>query len=634
MEMNGEEETGSGEGGQQQDPEQGMSAGKKKIFMIAAAVCFAGLLVSLSVYFMLTGAGSFVRKGNKLLKDKRYREAVNLYQTAIQKDPRIAEAWMNLGLALDSMGDPDRAIEALDRALILKPKKVKAWVYKGNAQYGKGMLEDALRSYDEAIRLDPKYPGAWANEASVLRKMQKYEESGEAFRKYIELAAKDLKFDVTPAVMEEAMRLARPLIEEITGLKFMKEVDLRIITPDELGEIERKRLVAQSVSVSPGADRKQIELNSRLFSEFYSEIIPELYEFADGNLYMVPDTFQRNVVLVKPSKDKIRNIMVLLVAHDMVHALDDQNYGISARIIKPKSQDELGILESIVEGHAVFVARKVAEKMGLKEEDVRFGMMFTSGDLGEASVFDEGARQVVSTRFKQIYVRGEEFIKFVHEKEGNPGITRLFNSPPKKLSAVMQPQLYYEKELLAKEDYFSLLSVLERVIAPEKEKWQKQGGEINEMLLRAGLSTGLTPKEIEETLKGFNEGYSLTFAKGNTAFISAALLMFRENKDAASFLAAEEKSIKSKWERIKGTPGVAMEVLQDIKLDAPPAGKTVIKEVIIAPTQNQRTYTLNMMGTYKNFECEFTFVNCKVNNEQLAVLLSALFKNLEAKLKQ
>ena len=50
--------------------------------------------------------------GNLCLHQGRYAEAIAAYQTAVKADPTFAEAWNNLAVAYQNLGQDDKAMEA------------------------------------------------------------------------------------------------------------------------------------------------------------------------------------------------------------------------------------------------------------------------------------------------------------------------------------------------------------------------------------------------------------------------------------------------------------------------------------------------------------------------------------------
>ena len=60
-------------------------------------------------------------------------EAVSYYRRAIELEPGLAQAFFNLGTALNSAGDVNGAIACYQRALALRPTYVEAHCNLGNA---------------------------------------------------------------------------------------------------------------------------------------------------------------------------------------------------------------------------------------------------------------------------------------------------------------------------------------------------------------------------------------------------------------------------------------------------------------------------------------------------------------------
>lgn len=71
----------------------------------AAAVCF------------LTGCADYVKDGTKLLEEGQYQEAIESFQSAIEKDEDAAEAYRGIGMAYYEQQDYEKARENLQAAL-------------------------------------------------------------------------------------------------------------------------------------------------------------------------------------------------------------------------------------------------------------------------------------------------------------------------------------------------------------------------------------------------------------------------------------------------------------------------------------------------------------------------------------
>ena len=86
---------------------------------------------------------------------KRFDEALQSYDRAIQLKPDFAEAYYNRGLALVELKRFEEALQSYDRAIQLKPDFAEAYSNRGIALDELKRFEEALQSYDRAIQLKP-----------------------------------------------------------------------------------------------------------------------------------------------------------------------------------------------------------------------------------------------------------------------------------------------------------------------------------------------------------------------------------------------------------------------------------------------------------------------------------------------
>ncbi len=82
-------------------------------------------------------------------------DAVRIYQKILSADPGYAPAWINLGVALRTLGRIDAAIGCLRRGAALKPRDAGALSNLGNALRAAGRLGEARDCHLAAIAIDP-----------------------------------------------------------------------------------------------------------------------------------------------------------------------------------------------------------------------------------------------------------------------------------------------------------------------------------------------------------------------------------------------------------------------------------------------------------------------------------------------
>jgi S1-C subfamily serine protease len=114
------------------------------------------------------------RNGVESLWLGNYDTAVGYFENAVNKNPKRADAWIQVGYCKVKQGKSDEAIKAYQQALTLKPDSADLRNKLGDAYYYAGRFAEAIESYKEAARLKPDSPEAYYNLALA------YEELGEA----------------------------------------------------------------------------------------------------------------------------------------------------------------------------------------------------------------------------------------------------------------------------------------------------------------------------------------------------------------------------------------------------------------------------------------------------------------------
>ncbi len=104
-------------------------------------------------------------------------EAVDLLERAIAVNPTVAAAHSNLGAALRALKRPQEAVASYERALQLDPNTPEAYSNRGNALQELSLMQEALESYDHALTLKPDYADALYNRANALRHLERLDEA-------------------------------------------------------------------------------------------------------------------------------------------------------------------------------------------------------------------------------------------------------------------------------------------------------------------------------------------------------------------------------------------------------------------------------------------------------------------------
>ena len=98
-----------------------------------------------------------------LLAQEHYAEGIALLQTITAKQPKMAAAHVDLGIAYAKIDELDKAEASLKAALELQPKHPIAWNELGLVQRKLGKLSDARASYEKSLAAAPGFHFARLN---------------------------------------------------------------------------------------------------------------------------------------------------------------------------------------------------------------------------------------------------------------------------------------------------------------------------------------------------------------------------------------------------------------------------------------------------------------------------------------
>ncbi len=110
-----------------------------------------------------------------------------IYEHVIALEPNHFTALHLLGLASYQLGQFDRAVELLLRAIAVNDKIALAHRTLGNAFERLNRLNDAVASYNRAIALEPAYAATYNDRGEALRKLNRLDEAVANYRQAISL---------------------------------------------------------------------------------------------------------------------------------------------------------------------------------------------------------------------------------------------------------------------------------------------------------------------------------------------------------------------------------------------------------------------------------------------------------------
>jgi tetratricopeptide (TPR) repeat protein len=132
-------------------------------------------------------ASAYSNRGIALRKLNRLHDALISYNEAIKFKPDYADAYFNRGIALNELNKLNEAVASYDQAIEINPDYAQAYSNRGNTLQDLNRLYDALASFDRAIEISPDLSQAYSNRGNVLQDLNRLDDALASYNKAIEI---------------------------------------------------------------------------------------------------------------------------------------------------------------------------------------------------------------------------------------------------------------------------------------------------------------------------------------------------------------------------------------------------------------------------------------------------------------
>lgn len=125
----------------------------------------------------MNGAEHWMRMADQRMTEGDPRAALEIYDRAIEADPKNARAYYQRGWAKAMLGDLAGEFEDWSKALELDPNFAEAYAARAAARTGQGDVQGSASDLQQAMRLDPSHRNVW--EPLLRRFRERIEQSEE-----------------------------------------------------------------------------------------------------------------------------------------------------------------------------------------------------------------------------------------------------------------------------------------------------------------------------------------------------------------------------------------------------------------------------------------------------------------------
>jgi tetratricopeptide (TPR) repeat protein len=165
--------------------------------------------------------------GQELIRMSQPAEAIPLLQKAVAASPNYAPLHFNLGVALNSTGNQDLALDEFDAAIHCRPEYFEAHSAMALTLQEKGLAVSALQHFREAVRLRPGVAEARNNLGNALAESGKQAEAIAEYQEALKLEPDNATTHNSLAVaLHQEQRFAEAILHYDLALK---------LKPDDAG---------------------------------------------------------------------------------------------------------------------------------------------------------------------------------------------------------------------------------------------------------------------------------------------------------------------------------------------------------------------------------------------------------------
>jgi hypothetical protein len=247
--------------------------------------------------------------------------------------------------------------------------------------------------------------------------------------------------DESRAIFQELDRTVSSLAE-ISGLTPHKRVAYDLISKDKVNEFLKKRVK----EVATPAEVRAEELTLKKFG-----LVPPDFDLAKTTVDVLTeqaaafyDYHAKKLYITDWTPSSTREAAL---AHELAHALADQNFNLDRFIRKARESDDESLARmAVMEGQATwlmseFLARRIGETL-VHNPKLAERMNRMSEGGGEFPVF-EGAPLYIRQTLIFPYTGGMMFQQAAVDHDGKPAFVEVFRRPPVSTQQILHPELYF-----------------------------------------------------------------------------------------------------------------------------------------------------------------------------------------------
>lgn len=308
----------------------------------------------------------------------------------------------------------------------------------------------------------------------------------------------------TPSDAErEALDEIQARAAELRELEPLAEVECRFLTREAA-----EAYIRQAVEEEAGAHLTEAQPVYELlgFISPGDDLMELMLHLTTSQVLGFYDTDEETMFVVVQD-DELDTLGVITLAHEFVHALQDQHFDLDALLEEAEEDwdwDADLALTALVEGDATLAQTDYIRRfIGLADL-----LKFDFGEIERLMTELEGFPEALQQELSFPYEAGADFASALFDEEGWVAINNAFGTPPTSTEQILHPEKYLAGEAPHEVDLPDLTPEL-------GEGWQLQASNtLGEFLLANHLDTHLSRPEAENAAAGWGGDRWALYSEG------------------------------------------------------------------------------------------------------------------------
>jgi len=342
--------------------------------------------------------------------------------------------------------------------------------------------------------------------------------------------AEDANGSFTPAAVQKIIEGIQTLRE----LKFKNKVALKYLTANQIArqiaadagrepdktEIQLDTQIGEMVGLYPAGT----DLSATTIAMLRNQIAG-LYDFRKKDLIIVERPEPEGVKLTMEKRREQTDV----IAHELTHALQDQNFNIGRALERAKMDDDRALaLGAVSEGDATLTGfAYIAGRMDGEVLDT-----FIKNIPAMETEFAKRAHDVplgIREPFIFQYMDGARFVAAAYRRNGWAGVNALYKHPPESSQQLLNPQAYFDHPTPPPQVHLAGYE-------SGMKDWRKADeGTLGELLLRVLIEANLGEHSSRATLARAWDGDHAVVLKRGSATTLLWVVAFASEASAANF---------------------------------------------------------------------------------------------------